>query len=211
MIKVLIADDHQMMREGLKQILSDTDDIDPSNEAKDGLEVLKMIEDDKFDVVLLDISMPGMNGLDVLKQLKITKPNLNVLILSMHPEDQYAVRLLKAGASGYLNKDDAPEELIAAIRQVSSGRKYIGPSLAERLAVMIEEGAEKAPHERLTDRELQVIVLIAQGQMNKEIAEELNLSPKTTSTYRSRALKKMKMKSNAEIMHYALLNGLIDS
>jgi DNA-binding NarL/FixJ family response regulator len=211
MIKVLIADDHQMMREGLKQILSDTEDIIPLNEAKDGLDVLRKVEDDSFDVILLDISMPGMNGLDVLKQLKITKPELNVLILSMHPEEQYAVRLLKAGAAGYLNKDEAPDELIKAIRVVSRGRKYIGPSLAERLAVMIEEGVEKPPHERLTDRELQVVTLIAQGKMNKEIADELKLSPKTTSTYRSRALKKMNMKSNAEIMHYALLNGLINN
>ncbi len=210
MIKVLIADDHQMMREGLKQILSDTEDIIPQNEARNGLEVLRKIEDDTFDVILLDISMPGMNGLDVLKQLKITKPELNVLILSMHPEDQYAVRLLKAGASGYLNKDEAPDELIKAIRVVSRGRKYIGPSLAERLAILIEDGAEKLPHDRLTDRELQVITFIAEGKMNKQIAEELNLSPKTTSTYRSRALKKMNMKSNAEIMHYALLNGLIN-
>jgi DNA-binding NarL/FixJ family response regulator len=208
MIKVLIADDHTIVREGLKQILAETDDIVAASEAGNGKEVLKKVSEDNFDVVLLDVTMPGMSGLDVLKQLKISEPDLNVLILSMHPEEQYAVRLLKAGASGYLTKDNAPDDLIAAIRKVSGGGKYISPTLAERLAKILETGLEKLPHEMLSDREYQVFIQIANGKTVKQVSEDLSLSIKTISTYRSRVLRKMNMQTSAEIMHYAMKNKL---
>jgi len=210
MIRVLIADDHTIVREGLKQILLETDDIVPVDEAGNGHEVLEKVAKNNLDLVLLDISMPGMNGLDVLKQLKMSKPDLTVLVLSMHPEEQYAVRLLKAGAAGYLTKDNAPDELISAIRRVSAGRKYISPSLAERLAVILEAGSEKLPHEILSDREHQIIIQIAAGRTVKQIADELSLSIKTVSTYRTRAMNKMNMKSNSEIMHYVIKNKLAE-
>jgi DNA-binding NarL/FixJ family response regulator len=210
MIRVLIADDHTIVREGLKQILLETDDIIPADEAGNGHEVLEKVAANNLDLVLLDISMPGMNGLDVLKQLKLSKPDLTVLVLSMHPEEQYAVRLLKAGAAGYLTKDNAPDELINAIRRVSEGRKYISPSLAEKLAIILETGSEKLPHEMLSDREHQIIIQIAEGRTLKQIAKELSLSIKTVSTYRTRAMNKMNMKSNSEIMHYVIKNKLAD-
>ena len=210
MIRVLIADDHTIVREGLKQILTETEDIVPVDEAGDGQEVLKKVAKGKLDLVLLDISMPGMNGLDVLKQLKISNPGLSVLILSMYPEEQYAVRLLKAGAAGYLTKDNASDELIAAIRKVSSGRKYISPSLAERLATILETGPEKLPHETLSDREHQTFIQIASGKTVKQIAEKLSLSIKTVSTYRTRVMRKMNMKTNVELMRYAIKNNLVN-
>jgi two-component system invasion response regulator UvrY len=156
MTKILIADDHRLVREGLRQILEDTEDIQVLGEAGNGHEVLQCVSQTDYDVVLLDISMPGMNGLDVLKQLRVTFPDCKVLILSMYPEDQYAVRLLQAGASGYLTKDNAPDELISAIRKVASGGRYVSSSLAERLAVLLQRGSERPPHELLSDREYQV-------------------------------------------------------
>jgi len=210
MIKILIADDHAIVREGLKQIVADTSDMIVTAEASDGHEVLALISQDNYDVVVLDMAMPGLTGLDILKQIKRETPELPVLILSVHPEEQYAVRSLKAGASGYLTKERAPDELITAIRKVSMGGKYITSSLAEKLAFELEVDAEKPPHKTLSDREFQVMCMIAKGRTIKDIAEELYLSPKTVSTYRSRILEKMKMKSNEELTHYVINNHLID-
>ena len=210
MIKILVADDHAVVREGLKQILSETPDMVVAAEAGSAQEVLNKVWEDSYDVVLLDISMPGRGGLDVLKQLKDEKPGLPVLILSIYPEEQYAVRALKAGASGYLTKESAPDELIAAIRKISQGRKYVSASLAEKLAFDMEIDSKKPPHEMLSDREYQVMCMIAKGNTIKEIACELSLSVKTISTYRSRILVKMIMKGNAELTHYAIKNRLIE-
>lgn len=210
MIKILIADDHAIVREGLKQIVADTSDMIVTAEASDGHEVLALLSKNNYDVVVLDMAMPGLTGLDILKQIKRETPKLPVLILSVHPEEQYAVRSLKAGASGYLTKESAPDELITAIRKVSMGGKYIPSSLAEKLAFELEVDAEKPPHKTLSDREFQVMCMIAKGRTIKNIAEELFLSPKTVSTYRSRILEKMKMKSNEELTHYVINNHLID-
>lgn len=210
MIKILIADDHAIVREGLKQIVADTSDMIVTAEASDGHEVLALLSKNNYDVVVLDMAMPGLTGLDILKQIKRETPKLPVLILSVHPEEQYAVRSLKAGASGYLTKESAPDELITAIRKVSMGGKYIPSSLAEKLAFELEVDAEKPPHKTLSDREFQVMCMIAKGRTIKNIAEELFLSPKTVSTYRSRILEKMKMKSNEELTHYARNNHLVN-
>ena len=210
MIKILIADDHPVVRKGLKDIIQATPDMTVSGEASDGQEVLENVRKIDFDVVVLDIAMPGRSGLDILKELKSGKPELPVLILSIHPEEQYAVRVLKAGASGYLTKDSAPDELITAIRKVSRGKKYISASLAEKLAYDLEIGAEKPLHETLSDREYDVMCRIASGKTVKEIAEQLYLSVKTISTYRARILEKMKMRSSAELTHYAIKLGLVD-
>ena len=210
MLKILIADDHAIVRQGLKQILADIPDQAIIDEAANGNQVLSKVRKNTYDVLILDISMPGLSGLDVLKQLKIERPDLNVLMLSMHPEEQYAIRALKAGAAGYLTKESAPEELVAAIKKVSMGRKYVTASLAEKLAFDLGERSERPPHEYLSDREFQVLRLIASGKTVKEIAEDMFLSIKTISTYRSRILEKMNMKTNAELTHYAIKNGLID-
>ncbi len=209
MIKVLIADDHTLVRKGLKQILLDTEDIDWVDEARDGKETINKISKKKYDLVLLDISLPGRSGIEVLKQLKSIKPKLPVLILSMHPEEQYAVRALRAGAAGYLTKESAPDELLNAIRRVADGGKYITPSLAEKLAGEIGPDVEKPLHEILSDREYQVMCMIASGKTVKEIAEDLNLSVKTISTHRARILRKMHMDNNAQITHYAIKHGLV--
>ena len=210
MIKVLIADDHPIVRKGLKQILAETSDITVVNEASSGQEVLSKIWKNDYDVVLLDISMPGIGGLEALKQIKSQKPGLPVLILSIHSEDQYAVRAIKDGAAGYLTKESAPDELIAAIQKVSRGGRYITSSLAERLALAIEKNTERPLHELLSDREYQVMLMIASGKPVKQIAEELFLSVKTVSTYRSRTLEKMRMENNAQLTSYALKNRLLD-
>jgi len=204
MIKILVADDHAVVREGLKQIVRETSDMEVTGEAADGREVLRLIREDDWDVVLLDIAMPGRSGLDILKELKAEKPRLPVLMLSMYPEEQYAVRALKAGASGYLTKESVPDELISAIRKVSAGGKYVSSSLAEKLVYDLEADAERPVHETLSDREYQVMCMIARGETLKDIADKLFLSIKTISTYRSRILEKMRMKNNAEIMHYAI-------
>ena len=209
MIKVLIADDHTLVRKGLKQILLDTKDIEDVDEARDGKETINKVGRKKYDLVLLDISLPGRSGIDVLKQLKCSKPELPVLILSMHPEEQYAVRSLRAGASGYLTKESAPDELIKAIRKVANGGKYITSSLAEKLAGEIGPDAEKPLHETLSDREYQVMCMIASGKTVKEIAEDLNLSVKTISTHRARILRKMHMDNNAQLTHYAIKHELV--
>jgi two-component system invasion response regulator UvrY len=210
MLKILIADDHPVVRQGLKQIIAETADIVVSGEAVDGLEAINKVRAGDYDVVLLDISMPVKNGIDVLAQLKYERPKLPVLMLSMHPEEQYAVQALRAGASGYLTKDSAPEELVGAIRKVSTGGKYVGASLAEKLASIVQKGCPELPHQTLSERELDVMRLIASGKTVSEIARELSLSVKTISTYRSRILKKMQMKNNAQLTRYAINNRLID-
>ena len=209
MIKILIADDHAIIREGLKQILAETSDMVVAGEAADGREVLDQVRKDDFDLVLLDIAMPGRGGLDTLGQLKSEKSELPVLVLSMYPEEQYAIRAFKAGASGYLTKESAPEELISAIRKVTQGGKYVSSSLAEKLAFNLETDTEKPLHEMLSDREYEVIIMIASGKTVKEIADKLSLSVKTISTNRVRALKKMGMKNNAEITYHAIKQGLV--
>lgn len=210
MIKILIADDHAIVREGLKQIVAETSDMAVADEASTGHEVLDRVRDNDYDVVVLDISMPGGDGLNILKQIKRERPKLSVLILSMHPEKQYAVRVLKAGAAGYLTKESAPDELITAIKRVATGRKYVSSSLAEKLAFDLEHDTMQPLHEILSDREYQVMCMIAGGKRAKEIAEELCLSIKTISTYRSRILEKMDMKNNAELTHYAIKEGLVE-
>ena len=210
MIRILVADDHTIVREGLKQILADVGDMVVRDEAGNGQEALAKIRESEFDVVLLDISMPGRNGLDILKEIKTEHPKLPVLILSMHAEEQYAVRALRAGASGYMTKASAPDELIGAIRKVSCGRKYVSSSLAEKLALELDIDTKKPPHENLSDREYQVMLMLASGKSVTEIAEELCLSVKTISTYRSRVMEKMNMKKNAELTLYAVQNHLVD-
>ena len=210
MIKILVVDDHVIVREGLKKILLDTPDMVVADEASNGQEVTKKIWDNDYDLILLDISLPGRSGLDVLKQLKCTKPEVPILILSVHPEQQYALRSLKAGAAGYLTKQSAPDELIGAIRKVAKGRKYITSSIAEKLAFELEVDSRELPHETLSDREYQVMCMIGSGKTVKEIAETLSLSVKTTSTHRTHILNKMQMKNNAQLTHYAIKNALVD-
>ena len=208
MIKILIADDHAIVRKGLKQILEEMPGKVSSDEARNGQEVLQKTWDDNYDMVLLDISMPGNSGLDILKQLKSEQPDLKILILSMHPEEQYAIRALKAGASGYLTKESTPNELVKAIRKISAGKKYVSASLAETIASHLDVMSEKPLHEILSDREFEVMRNIASGKTVKEIAGELSLSVKTISTYRARILEKMKMKNNAQLTYYAIHNKL---
>jgi DNA-binding NarL/FixJ family response regulator len=210
MIKILIADDHPVVRQGLKQILSEEPDMGNLGEAQNSQEVLELVRKQDWDIVILDITMPGRGGLDVLKELKHERPKLPVLILSVHPEDQYAVRALRAHASGYMTKDSAPEELVKAIRKILGGGKYISSTLAERLAFDLESGTEKPLHETLSDREHQVMVMMTSGKTVSEIVEEMSLSVKTISTYRARILEKMRMKNNAELTHYAIKHGLVD-
>jgi two-component system invasion response regulator UvrY len=210
MIRVLIADDHAVVRQGLKQILGDTPEMAVAGEATNGQEVLDKVRAETWDVVILDISMPDHSGLDILKQLRSERPKLPVLVLSIYSEDQYALRVLKAGASGYLTKDSAADELVKAIRKVVSGGTYVSAFLAERLAFEIGADSSKLPHETLSDREFQVLRLIAAGKSVTEIAAELSLSVKTVSTYRTRLLQKMNLGTNAELMHYAIQNRLID-
>jgi len=209
MIKIIIVDDHTVVRKGLKQIIEDAPDLFVSDEAGSGTELLEKINDNKYDVVLLDISMPGKDGLDTLKDLKLQAPDLPVLIFTVYPEEQYAMRVLKSGAAGYINKECEPDELLKAIRKVASGRKYISPELAEILANNIDGKGQHPDHESLSDREFQVMLMIASGKTVKEIAQELSLSVNTISTYRIRILEKMNMKNNAEITKYAINNKLV--
>jgi len=210
MSKVLIADDHTLVRKGLRQILLESGAVKVADEAKDGKETIAKVSANPYDVVLLDISFPGRSGIEVLKQVKSIRPKLPVLILSMHPEEQYAVRALRAGAAGYLTKESAPDELIEAIQKVAKGGKYITASLADKLAEEIGEPSEELPHERLSDREYQVMCMIASGKTVKEIGRELNLSVKTISTHRARILQKMNMKNSAQLTHYAIKYKLVD-
>ena len=208
MIKILIADDHTVVRQGLRQILQEEYTLAEFGEAINGNDALEKARNETWNVIILDITLPGRNGLEVLKQLRIESIKIPVLILSMHSEDQYAVRLLKAGASGYLTKESASDELVVAINRVISGRKYITESLAEKLASSLDYDTDKPLHELISDREFQVLCLIASGKTVSEIASELCLSVPTISTYRTRILEKMNMKSNAELTHYAIRQGL---
>ena len=211
MINVFIADDHAIVRQGLKQIVSETVDIRLGGEAADGHETLRLVRSGTCDVLVLDINMPGISGLDILGVLKVERPNLAVLVLSIHAEDQYAVRCLKAGAAGYLAKESVPEELVIAIRQVAAGSKYVSRGLAESLALRLNETEDRPRHETLSDREFQVLQLIGAGKTATEIADELSLSVKTVSTYRARLLKKLALKNNAEVIQYAIQNRLVPS
>jgi DNA-binding NarL/FixJ family response regulator len=203
MIKVLIADDHAVVRYGLRQIITSDSQMTIAGEAANGNDALDLVRKMHVDVAVLDINMPGRNGLETLKELKRDYPSLPVIILSMHPEDQYAVRVLKAGAAGYMNKEAAPDELVAAIKQVYKGSKYISQQIAELLAFHIQGNHPGEPHKSLSDRELQVFYSLASGKTVGQISEELNLSVKTISTYRSRILEKMSMMTNAELTRYA--------
>ncbi len=209
-IKVFIADDHAIVREGLKQILAETGDIVVDGEAENGLDAIKLMRKAECDVVLLDISLPDRSGIEVLKQLKKERPAVAVLMLSMHREDEYAIRSLKAGAAGYLTKQSAPRELVTAIRQVAAGLKYISATLAQELANNIGENRELPLHDALSDREYQTLTMIASGKTVGAIAKELSLSVKTVSEYRTRLLLKMKLKNSAELTHYAIRNQLIE-
>jgi len=209
-IRVLIADDHAIIRQGLKQILSDTEDLEVVAEADGGVKALQVLRNTQCDVVLMDVSMPDRNGIDTLKLVKKEFPRLPVLILSMHPEEQYAVRALRAGAAGYLSKQGAPEQLVTAIRQVAAGKKYVSAAVAEELANAIGEDVERPPHEKLSDREYQTLCMISSGKTLTQIAEQLNLSVKTVSVYRARLLEKMKLRNNAELTHYGLKHGLVE-
>jgi len=209
-IKVAIVDDHAIVREGLKQICAGTKDIIVIGNADSGIEAVRLCRLDNFDVLILDIGLPDRSGIEVLKQIKREIPQLAVLMLSVHREDQYAIRSLKAGAAGFLNKQAAPTELINAIRQVAAGRKYISHSLAQELANQIGIDHDIPLHKTLSDREYQTMVLIASGKTVSDIAAELLLSVKTISMYRSRVLSKMKLRHNAELTHYALKNNLVE-
>ena len=210
MIKVLIADDHAIVRHGLRQIVSETDDIRVEGEAESSAQAIRELRDNAFDVVLLDISLPDKNGIETLKQVRREWPAVSVLMLTTHAEDEFGVRAIKAGAAGYLTKQSAASQLVTAVRQVASGRKYISPSLAEELARMVGDGSDSRPvHELLSDREYQTFIMIASGKSLSEMATSLSLSPKTVSVYRSRVLEKMHLKNNVEIAQYAVKNGLV--
>jgi DNA-binding NarL/FixJ family response regulator len=210
MIKILIVDDHSIVREGLKQIISGNADMAVEGEAGSGGEAIEKIKKNPYSVVILDIAMPGRSGLETIKEIRLEQPNLPVLILSMYPEDQYAVRFLRAGASGYLTKKSAPEELVNAIRTVAKGKKYVSPSLGEALAINIGTTTGRPLHEALSDREFQVLRMMGSGRTTGDIAEALFLSVKTVSTYRSRILEKLQLKNTAELINYAIQNRLVD-
>ncbi len=209
MIKVLIADDHDIFREGLKKIIEDTPDIKVTGEASDGFEAIKLIRKNIYDVIILDISMPGKSGLEVISQIKTIDKKIPVLVLSMYSEDQYALRILKIGASGYLTKECACNDIICAIRKIAGGRKYISMNIAEKLADDVLEDFHSYLHEKLSNREFQVLQMIASGKTISEIADELSLSVKTISTNRTRILDKMHLHNNAQIISYALKQGLV--
>jgi two-component system, NarL family, invasion response regulator UvrY len=209
MIKVLIADDHAIVRRGLKQILAETTDIVVTGEAANGREALEKVRAQPWDVLVLDITMSDRSGLDILKDIRQTHRELPVLVLSMHAEEQFATRMLKAGASGYLNKESAPDELVKAIRKVHAGGKYISAAQAERMVGELTGDPNRLPHELLSDREYEILCLIGSGKTATEIARELSLSVKTVSTYRSRILEKLHLSTNAQLTHYAIKSGLV--
>jgi len=210
MIKIIIADDHSIVREGLKKIISTTPNVVVTDEASDGMELLRKVQKNRYDIAVLDIKMPGMNVLDLIKTIKNDKPKISILVLSMYPEEQYAARALKAGASGYLTKESAPKALVNAIQKIAKGGTYISEKFSDQLVLQLNSDEDALPHDKLSDREYQVFRLIAAGQSNKVISEELNLSDKTVSTYRVRILQKLNLKNNAEITHYAFKYGLVD-
>jgi DNA-binding NarL/FixJ family response regulator len=208
-MRVLIADDHTVVRSGLKQILAEEFKVASFGEARNAQETLDLVGKQDWDVVVLDITMPGRSGLDVMREIRKSRPGLPVLVLSIHPESQFAVRVLKLGAAGYVTKESAAEELVTAVKKVLSGGHYVSAALAEALACNLAIGSVKPPQELLSDREFQVLRLIASGKILSEIARELVLSVKTISTYRSRILEKMGLKNNAELMHYAMQHQLV--
>lgn len=209
-IKILIADDHAIVREGLKQIVAEEKDMMVAGEAENSQQIRELLQKEKWSIVILDINMPGKNGLEILKDIKQLYPDLPVLILSMYSEEQYGIRAIKAGASGYLKKVSAPEELVTAIRKIVSGRKYITEKLAEKLAESLDGAKSVLPHEKLSDREFEILCSIAQGKSAEEVADDLSISVNTFYTYRNRILEKMSMKSNVELTQYAISNKLID-
>ena len=209
MIRVLIVDDHAILRRGLRALLSDAFREAAFGEASNAEQALEQLGKKAWDVALLDITLPGKSGLDLLKELKAARPRLPVLVLSVHPEDQFAIRALMAGAEGYLTKDSAPEELVKAVRKILDGGRYVSPTLAEKLALRVGKDLTRTPHETLSDREYEVMCRIASGRTVKEIAEELSLSSKTISTYRARILEKLGVKNSAEITQYAIRNRLV--
>lgn len=209
-MRILLADDHKLFRDGIKRILTEQADVTGIGEAGNSQEVLDMVREKHWDVIVLDIKLPGRSGLDVLKELRLNNPKLPVLILSMYPEDQFAVRVLKAGASGYLTKTSAARELVSAIRQVARGRKYVSAAVAKMLADAISNQSEHQPHEFLSNREYEIFRLLASSKTVSQIARELALSVKTVSTHRAHIMEKMKLKNNAEIIRYALVQGLVE-
>jgi len=209
MRRILIADDHSVVRKGLKQILQEAFPSALITDVADAEDLIKKVMMEEWDIVISDISMPGRSGLDVLQQIKQNHPKLPVLILSMHPEDQYAIRVLKAGASGYLNKETATEELVTAVNRLLLGKKYITSTIAERLATSLDQDGEKSPHEYLSDREFEVLKLLASGKSVSDIAHQLSLSVTTVSTYRARIMIKMNLKTNADLTLYAIEKKLI--
>ena len=209
MLKILLADDHAVVRHGVKQILAEAFAQVTFGEAQNAQELLELVRKERWNIVVLDLAMPGGNGLEVLKQIKHDHQKLPVLVLSMYPEDQYAVRTIRAGAAGYLNKESAPEELVQAVRKVLHGGEYISASVADELVLYARHDDDQPPHKHLSDREYQVLCLIASGKEVKEISAEMGLSAKTVSTYRARLLVKMNMRTNAELTVYAVQNGLV--
>lgn len=209
MLRILIADDHTIVRRGLKQILLDEFPDTLVMEAADGTELLKKAQAEKPDIVFTDVTMPGISGIDVLKQLKEEFPELPVLVLSMHSEDQYALRVLRAGAAGYITKESAPDELIKAVRQILAGKRYITASVADKLAENLDQDSHKTLHEALSDREFDVFKLIASGKTVSEIGDLFSLSVTTVSTYRARVLQKLRLHNNAELVRYAIENNLV--
>lgn len=209
MIRILIADDHAIFRRGLKDILQEELPRTTFGEADDARTTLERVRQKCWDIVVLDVSMPGRSGVEVLQEIKHTQPKVPVLILSTYPEEQYATRMLKAGAAGYITKVNAPKEVVHAVQRILAGGKYVSPSLAEKLATELQMGAEGAPHERLSHREYEIMSLIAAGKTVKEIASELSLSVATVSTHRARMLKKMGLRTNAQVMRYAMQNRLV--
>ncbi|HEX9740918.1 MAG TPA: response regulator transcription factor [Ignavibacteriaceae bacterium] len=210
MIRIFITDDHSLIREGLKKIINDEKDISIIGEAGNAKDTMSFVLSKNIDILILDLNLPDKNGLDLLKELKSLKPELKILILSMHPEDRFAMRVLRAGAAGYITKESVGEELVRAIRKVYNGGKYVSESLAEMLAIEIQGGGDKPIHEILSDREFQVLQMIASGKTLAEISEALSLAVTTISTYRARVLEKLNLHSNAELIHYAITNKLLD-
>jgi two-component system, NarL family, invasion response regulator UvrY len=209
-IKVLVADDHAVVRRGLREILSSTGDILVGGEAATAPDVLRLVREQRWDVVVLDISLPEGNGLDLTADIRRERPDTPVLILTMHSAQQYAIRAIKAGAAGFLTKESAPDKLIDAVRKIASGGRYVSTELAETLASVLAGEASGEPHERLSDREFEILKMLASGKTVSQVASQLALSVKTISTHRTRLLKKMNMKTNAELTHYAVRNGLIE-
>jgi DNA-binding NarL/FixJ family response regulator len=209
MIRIAIADDHPIVREGLRRIVSEDVGIAVTGEASSAAELLRILRAMPVDIVLLDVSMPGATFTETLNELRMVHPTVKVLVLSVHPEDQWAMRALQCGAAGYLTKDHSPEQLVQAIRRVARGRKYVSESMAERLAGMADGGSTRAPHERLTSREFEVLCALGSGMMVKHVAHDLHLSAKTVSTYRTRLLEKMGLASNADLVRYVIAHELL--